>query len=100
MIDEELEKYSTAGHIDSGSQETLVTSITRSITQSKGYDLFVIFFQVKLGQFDAGGKWTQPVINLSKTAFYNSLCLTTRGTRFINLKWGCGGVIAVLERLT
>jgi hypothetical protein len=44
MIDEELEKYSTAGHIDSGSQETLVTSITRSITQSKGYDLFVIFF--------------------------------------------------------
>lgn len=37
MIDEELEKYSTAGHIDSGSQETLVTSITKSITHSRQF---------------------------------------------------------------
>ncbi|XP_076469965.1 protein broad-minded-like isoform X2 [Babylonia areolata] len=37
LIDDELEKYSTAGHIDTGSQETLVTRITKSITQSKQF---------------------------------------------------------------
>ncbi|KAL8584561.1 hypothetical protein ACOMHN_016880 [Nucella lapillus] len=37
LIDDELEKYSTAGHIDTGSHETLVTRITKSITQSKQF---------------------------------------------------------------
>ncbi|XP_070203121.1 protein broad-minded-like isoform X1 [Littorina saxatilis] len=37
LIDEELEKYSTAGHIDSGSQETLVNRITKTVTQSKQF---------------------------------------------------------------
>ncbi|KAK7505391.1 hypothetical protein BaRGS_00003553 [Batillaria attramentaria] len=37
LIDDELEKYSTAGHIDSGSQDTLVTRITKSVVQSKQF---------------------------------------------------------------
>ncbi|PVD21206.1 hypothetical protein C0Q70_19375 [Pomacea canaliculata] len=37
LIDEELEKYSSAGHVDSGSQETLVTRITTTITQSRQF---------------------------------------------------------------
>ena len=35
LIDDELEKYSTTGHIDSGSHETLVNQIINHIIQSK-----------------------------------------------------------------
>lgn len=37
LIDDELEKYSTTGHIDSGSHETLVNQIIDHIIQSKQY---------------------------------------------------------------
>ena len=67
LIDEELEKYSTAGHIDSGSQETLVTRITKSVTQSKQYEALLChvafgsgFFQtLSLGQVQCKtGLWS------------------------------------------
>ncbi|GFR74597.1 protein broad-minded-like [Elysia marginata] len=37
LIDDELDKYSTTGHIDSGSHETLVNQIIDHIIQSKQY---------------------------------------------------------------
>ncbi|CAG5121521.1 unnamed protein product [Candidula unifasciata] len=37
LIDEELDKYSTSGHIDSEIHETLVSQIIHTITQSKQY---------------------------------------------------------------
>ncbi|XP_012936761.1 protein broad-minded [Aplysia californica] len=37
LIEDELEKYSTTGHVDSGSHETLVSRITDHIIQSRQY---------------------------------------------------------------
>ena len=59
LIDDELEKYSTAGHIDSGSQETLVTRITKSVTQSKQYE--ALLCQVAFGS----GFFQTPSLGLS-----------------------------------
>ena len=35
LIEDELEKYSTTGHVDSGSHETLIGQITDHIIQSR-----------------------------------------------------------------